>query len=109
YTCRANSGGGFGFYIDGSALTVNLQTTKDNNWISTAYVPGEWIDAVQTYDGSTWNLYVDGRLVSTARREGDVRVPTAAHRAYTIGDSPANAAWSFEGDVAASRVWDTAL
>ncbi|MEE6283197.1 LamG-like jellyroll fold domain-containing protein [Georgenia sp. MJ170] len=109
YTCRANNTGGFGFYIDGSSLTVNLQTTKDNNWISGAYAPGEWIDAVQTYDGSTWTLYVDGELVSTAKREGDVQVPGAASRVYTLGDAPANAAWNFEGDIAASRVWDTAL
>ncbi|WP_293780357.1 LamG-like jellyroll fold domain-containing protein [uncultured Aeromicrobium sp.] len=109
YLCRVNNPGGFGFYIDGSALTVNLHTTEDNNWISGAYTPGEWVDAVQTYDGSTWSLYVDGELVSTAKRGGEVRVPDTASRAYTLGDSPTNADWNFEGDIAASRVWDTAL
>ena len=109
YLCRVNNPGGFGFYIDGSALTVNLHTTEDNNWISGAYAPGEWVDAVQTYDGSSWNLYVDGELVSTAKRGGEVRLPGAASRAYTLGDAPNNANWNFEGDIAASRVWDTAL
>ncbi|WP_454084185.1 LamG-like jellyroll fold domain-containing protein [Georgenia sp. Marseille-Q6866] len=109
YLCRVNNPGGFGFYIDGSALTVNLHTTEDNNWISGAYTPGEWVDAVQTYDGSAWSLYVDGELVSTAKRDGDVRVPSAASSAYTLGDAPNNASWNFEGDIAASRVWDTAL
>ncbi|WP_250505024.1 LamG-like jellyroll fold domain-containing protein [Bowdeniella massiliensis] len=109
YVCRVNNPGGFGFYIDGPALTVNLHTDKDNNWISGTYAPGDWVDAVQTYDGELWTLYIDGEVAATAKRTGNIRVPSGASQKYTLGDAPANAAWFFEGDIAASRVWDTAL
>ncbi|OKL53800.1 hypothetical protein BSZ39_07480 [Bowdeniella nasicola] len=109
YLCRVNNPGGFGFYIDGSALTVNLQTDKDNNWISGTYTPGDWVDAVQTYDGKTWNLYIDGEQVATSQRGGIVQIPSGASQVFTLGDAPANKNWYFEGEIANSRVWDTAL
>ncbi|GGO73647.1 LamG-like jellyroll fold domain-containing protein [Nocardioides deserti] len=105
YTCQNNSGGGFGMWIEASGMTANLQTTRNNAWIAAPFKRGEWVDAVQTYDGSTWKLYVNGELASSAARQGDVRGGSP----HEVGGSPANAAWNFEGDVAASRVWDTAL
>ena len=45
---------------------------------ATAVTSDVWHHAAVTYDGTTWNLYLDGDLENDARRRQDRRAPTAS-------------------------------
>jgi hypothetical protein len=71
-----------------------------------------WHHAAVTYDGATWNLYLDGTLEATQAVNQPVRSDTIQHAALGAmlksDGAPANTA-RFAGVLDESRVWNRAL
>ena len=69
--------------------------------------PGAWHHVVGTYDGATQSLYVDGALLTSMAKTGNI-APSGAEPGVYIGhgDLPENVAWSgqFEGDIDEVRI-----
>ena len=79
---------------------------------TTTITEGVWHHAAATYDGTTWNLYLDGNLEVSQSVGEPVRSNSTQHVAFgamldSSGD-PANTA-RFDGALDEVRVWDAAL
>lgn len=70
---------------------------------------GEWHHVAATYDGTTWRLYLDGRLDGQARANATPRGDSIQH--FGIGttfNSTGAPAGRFHGVIDEVRVWDRA-
>jgi len=69
-----------------------------------------WHHAAATYDGSTWNLYLDGALEATLLVGQTPRHDSIQHAAIgTAMNSTGVASGWFDGLIDEARVWDVAL
>ncbi len=75
---------------------------------TTPLVNGVWYHAAATYDGSTWRLYLNGRLEATELESATPRSDTAQHAGLgvmlTTTGAPGNTA-RFQGVIDETRVW----
>jgi len=70
---------------------------------------GVWQHAAVTYDGATWNLYLDGELDATLTVDATPRYDSIQH--FALGsalNSSGSAQGSFAGMLREGRVWDYA-
>lgn len=88
------SGGRITFY-DGGNLTSPTSPLYNNN---------TWHYVVGTQDGTTGNIYVDGRIVAT-----NVTSITYPYNGIYIGDNPNNANLFFGGSIDNVRIYSRAL
>ena len=114
--CNSEQNGGGGIMYYNGALQAEL-------YVGGKYVDavdpspiaaGQWYDAIQTWDGSNLDLYVDGALVATTPASGKLGLPVT-----TTGATPFNlgADLASSGGVeqfapislSAARIWSTAL
>lgn len=75
----------------------------------TAVPLGEWHHVAATYDGTTWRLYLDGRLDGEAKADATPRKDSAQH--FGIGaalDTKGAPAGALHGAVDEVRVWKRA-
>ncbi|WP_411846115.1 LamG-like jellyroll fold domain-containing protein [Roseibacillus persicicus] len=72
---------------------------------------GVWQHAAVTFDGTTWNLYLNGNLEATKDAEGlTPRADSIQHAALaTAMNSEGEPAGFFQGYMDESRIWDRAL
>ncbi|WP_223211967.1 LamG domain-containing protein [Thermococcus henrietii] len=83
-----------GFWIyNGTSWEPRVQWAYDDGLL------GSWLDLIVTYDGSYLKLYVNGKLVASTVRTGDIDVPALY---FKIGRA-------FTGDIAYVRVWSRSL
>jgi len=70
---------------------------------------GIWHHVAASYDGSTWNLYLDGNLESTLLVGQPVASASTQHNAIATGLTSAGVAQGqFEGVIDEVRVWNSA-
>ncbi len=106
-----NNAGAFSFYRQEQRI-VSYLDAAGKAWKETNLPADQWLDVVMTYDGARWTVYVNGEVVASQADSGPISVPaTASARGFAIGDSypVAETPRAFQGDVAAVRVWSTAL
>ncbi|MCC7536155.1 MAG: metallophosphoesterase, partial [Deltaproteobacteria bacterium] len=101
----------FGFVGDVlGADFEDMATGANHPVIGTTAVPwNEWHHVAATYDGTTWRLYLDGRLDGEARAGAAFRADSIQH--FGVGaafDSMGTAAGAFHGAIDEVRVWDRA-
>ncbi len=72
---------------------------------------GVWHHAAATYDGSTWNLYLDGDLDQTLEVNQPVEANTTQHAALatSIQTNGTTLTGFFDGAMDEARVWNRAL
>ncbi|MFF0395928.1 OmpL47-type beta-barrel domain-containing protein [Streptomyces sp. NPDC005248] len=109
--CSNAQSGGADLQIDGGqlAFSVNVGGYK---YTHAPIIPGQWYDAVATWDGRNVNLYVDGVLASTTAAAGSLTVPASGAQNWTLGaDSASNGGIETPSPVSIStaNVWNTAL
>lgn len=109
--CSNAQSGGADLQIDGGqlAFSVNVGGYK---YTHAPIVPGQWYDAVATWDGRNVKLYVDGALASTTAAAGSLTAPAAGAQNWTLGaDSAGSGGIEAPSPVTLStaHVWDTAL
>jgi hypothetical protein len=75
----------------------------------TPVTAGVWHHAAATYDGATWNLYLDGQLEGTVAVGQTPRSDSIQHAALgTAMNSTGVAAGAFDGIIDEARVWNLA-
>lgn len=75
----------------------------------TPITTGVWHHAAATYDGTTWNLYLDGRLEGTAAVGQTPRSDSIQHAALgTAMNSTGVASGVLDGVIDEARVWNLA-
>ncbi|MBO0913070.1 LamG-like jellyroll fold domain-containing protein [Streptomyces laculatispora] len=109
--CSNAQSGGADLQIDGGqlAFSVNVGGYK---YTHAPIVPGQWYDAVATWDGRNVKLYVDGALASTTVAAGSLTAPAAGAQNWTLGaDSAGSGGIEAASPVTLStaHVWDSAL
>jgi hypothetical protein len=104
----------YAFGFAGDVLGADFEDTASgaNHPVTgkTAIPLGEWHHVAATYDGSTWRLYLDGRLDGEAKVDATPRKDSAQH--FAIGaalDSEGTPAGALHGAVDEVRVWKRAL
>jgi uncharacterized repeat protein (TIGR02543 family) len=114
--CNSEQNGGGGImYYDG-ALQAELYVgggyvdAVDPNPI----VPGQWYDAVQTWDGTNLDLYLDGALVATTPASGKLGLPQTTDGAtpFNLGADLSSSGGNEQFapiSLGAARIWSTAL
>ncbi|HEU4334651.1 MAG TPA: LamG-like jellyroll fold domain-containing protein, partial [Candidatus Eisenbacteria bacterium] len=76
---------------------------------TTAIANGVWHHAAATYDGTTWNLYLDGNLEGTLAVGQPVQSATTQHAALASSiTSTGTAQGYFAGVLDEVRIWDAA-
>lgn len=114
--CNSEQNGGGGIMYYNGALQAELYVggkyvdVIDPNPV----VPGQWYDAIQTWDGANLDLYVDGVLVATAPATGALGLPqtTGSVRPFSLGAdlSSSGGVEQFAPiSLGAARIWSTAL
>jgi uncharacterized repeat protein (TIGR02543 family) len=114
--CNSEQSGGGGIMYYNGALQAELYVggkyvdAIDPNPVT----PGQWYDAIQTWDGANLNLYVDGALVATAPAVGALGLPqtTGNVRPFNLGAdlSSSGGVEQFAPiSLGAARIWSTAL
>lgn len=113
--CSGKQTGGFGIYANKGVLGVMGYIGGGYQTVETADVEaGKWLDVVAVYTGTALQLYVNGELKGTTPVSGAVKVPvfTGSKGWWGLGaDSNAagNAELGAKGQIAAGRIWSTAL
>lgn len=111
--CGDKYTGGFGFYISPGTMQLNA-TVYDGTayYLASSLVkPNTWYNAVETWDGTTLSLYLDGVLMAT-KAVSTLTAPTVARQVVMVGGSPLSAtAPNFRGQVtmAGTRLWSSVL
>ena len=77
-------------------------------------VPGQWYDAMQTWDGANLDLYVDGALVATSPAVGALGLPqtTSGARPFNLGADLSTSGGTEQFapiSLGVARIWSTAL
>ena len=101
----------FGFAGDRLGADFEDMASGANHPItgSTPVTLREWHHVAATYDGTTWRLYLDGRLDGEVRANATPRADSIQH--FGIGtalDSSGTPAGRFHGLIDEVRVWDRA-
>lgn len=101
----------FGFVGDKLGADFEDMASGANHPVtgSTPVTFGEWHHVAATYDGTTWRLYLDGRLDGEARANAMPRSDSIQH--FGIGatfSSTGAPAGAFHGLIDEVRVWDRA-
>ncbi len=101
----------FGFWGDVLGADFEDMATGGNHPITgkTAVPPGEWHHVAATYDGTTWRLYLDGRL--DAKRQVNATPRRDSIQYFGVGttyNSKGVAAGFLDGAVDELRVWNHA-
>ena len=114
--CNSEQNGGGGIMYYNGALQAELYVGgKFVDAIAVSPIQaGRWYDAIETWDGVTLSLYLDGALVASAPASGALGLPTTTSGAtpFTVGAdlSGSGGAEMFAPvSIAAARVWNTAL
>jgi uncharacterized repeat protein (TIGR02543 family) len=114
--CNSEQSGGGGIMYYNGALQAELYVggkyvdAIDPNPI----VPGQWYDAIQTWDGANLDLYIDGALVATTPASGALGLPATTNGAtpFSLGaDLSSSGGTEMYAPVSlgAARIWSTAL
>jgi hypothetical protein len=114
--CNSEQGGGGGIMYYNGALQAELHVgggyvdAIDPNPV----VPGQWYDAVQTWDGANLDLYLDGALVASATATGKLDLPQTTSGATPLGlgaDITSTGGTESYAPISlgAARIWSTAL
>lgn len=112
--CSARWGGGFTFYLNGSALGFQMHDGTGYRAVRTPLEAGKWYHAVGVWDGSSIRLYVDGQERGSTTTSDTPQLPNdpRAYR-FAVGGGPATNANGFgaamPGAVAAARVYSDPL
>jgi fibronectin type 3 domain-containing protein len=95
------------FEEDASSTTPSLNHPIAGTTVATLNV---WHHAAATYDGSTWRVYLDGRLEAKQVLSGVTpRDTSTSHTAIGTGlTSTGTKVGFFQGDVDETRIWDVA-
>ena len=107
--------GGLGFEYDPDKKILFARCWIDGKYcdLSAPIERDQIIDAHITYDGQEMRLYVDGRLVANAEREGAFRfTQSESARAFCVGgdvNPGLTARWFFPGVIAFARAYSWAL
>jgi len=110
--CGDKYSGGFGFYVSANSMLLNA-TVYDGAYqvVSSLIKPNTWYDAVETWDGHTLSLYLDGVLMGS-KAVTTLTAPAASRQVVALGGSPSSAtALNFRGQetMAGARLWSTPL
>ncbi|HEY4267953.1 MAG TPA: InlB B-repeat-containing protein [Galbitalea sp.] len=114
--CNSEQSGGGGIMYYNGALQAELYVggkyvdAIDPNPVT----PGQWYDAIQTWDGANLNLYVDGVLVATAPATGALGLPqtTGNARPFNLGadlSSSGGVEQFAPVSLGSARIWSSAL
>jgi hypothetical protein len=111
--CSGKNSGGFAIYASGNKIGSMAYIAGAYRTVtSPALATGVWHTAVATYDGSSYNLYVDGALVDGMAITGVQTAPTGDAKYFVIGgDTKVGGYPEFlaAATVAGARIWSTAL
>jgi uncharacterized repeat protein (TIGR02543 family) len=114
--CNSEQTGGGGIMYYNGALQAELYVggkyvdAIDPNPV----VPGQWYDAIQTWDGANLDLYLDGALVASAPAVGALGLPQTTGNVTPLGlgadITGSGGSESFAPiSLGAARIWTTAL
>jgi hypothetical protein len=97
----------FGLFAGGEyqELDVDIRPKLDADIQPTDYTDGKWHHILASYDGTRQYLYVDGVMIGSRVRSGDIRFSAEAH--HSIGSSNGKAEF-FKGQIGQVRIWKRA-
>ena len=106
------------FYLLNDSIYARLTTSTTNGYtdISSQYSINVWNNAVLTYDGTTFSLYINGVLKASTAKSGPIMNTTQPfnigcqnNAGYFPSTAPSKTSEYFNGNISSVLLYDTAL